>query len=109
MSPTILCSTGILTREPDHPDYKQILEHGSKLGTAFELSICEAWYGHLDEVVEDLPGEGALDLQGFLSGLVERGYGGAITLEVSVLDQACELDEARLEQIASVVRDLAGS
>jgi sugar phosphate isomerase/epimerase len=59
-------------------------------------------------VVEDLPGEGALDLQGFLGGLVERGYGGAITLEVSALHQAGEL-EARLEQIASVVRDLAGS
>jgi len=57
MSPTVLCSTGVLTREPDRSDHKQILEHGAKLGTtALELLLHEAWYGHLDEVVEDLKG-----------------------------------------------------
>jgi sugar phosphate isomerase/epimerase len=273
MSPTVLCSTGVLTREPDRSDHKQILEHGAKLGTtALELLLHEAWYGHLDEVVEDLkgssfsfpvvhsdkgigsglgsddgdevenalqrlevncraaaalgaktlvlhlwelptddgeiernleqlpacldtadaynlalavetivgssgttlanirlalerdqrcgvtldteflgfhgqlaesisaewlwaekrvrhvhvkdfdgrlrlggqrryllPGEGSLDLRGFLAGLVERGYAGAISVEASALTQSGELDEARLGQIAGVVRELAGS
>ncbi|HKF14242.1 MAG TPA: sugar phosphate isomerase/epimerase [Gaiellaceae bacterium] len=56
-----------------------------------------------------LPGEGALDLNAFLGGLVERGYGGAITVEASALSADGELDEARLEQIAGVVRELTGS
>jgi sugar phosphate isomerase/epimerase len=273
VSPTVLCSTSVVTSDPDHTDHKQILEHGAKLGTSsLELSIHAAWYGHLDEVVEDLrsssfsfpvvhaekgigsalgsddadeiddahqklevncraaaavgaktlvlhlwempngdekiernleqlpscldtadaykmvlavetivgnsgtslanlhlalerdprcaatldteflgfhgqvaesisaewlwadnrvrhvhvkdfdgrlqlggerryllPGEGSLDLQGFLAGLAERGYNGAITLESSALTSSGELDPARLEQIAAVVRQLAGS
>lgn len=56
-----------------------------------------------------LPGEGSLDLKGFLGALVERGYSGAITLEASALTASGELDEARLEQIAAVVRDLGGA
>jgi sugar phosphate isomerase/epimerase len=56
-----------------------------------------------------LPGEGALDLQGFLTGLVERGYDGAITLEASAVTSSGDLDAARLEQIAAVVRQLAGT
>jgi len=273
VSPAILCSTGVVTRDPDRTDHRQILEHGDKLGTAaLEVAVYEAWYGHLDEVVEDLrassfsfpvvhaekgigsglgsdngdeledalehleincraaaalgaktlilhlwelpagdatiernlaqlpacldtadaynvalavetivgssgtslanlrlalerdarcratldseflgfhgqlaesisadwlwadnrvrhvhikdfdgrlrvggerryllPGEGSLDLNGFLGGLVERGYNGAITLEASALTSSGELDEGRLAQIAAVVRELAGS
>lgn len=56
-----------------------------------------------------LPGEGSLDLQGFLTGLVERGYGGAITLEASAVKENGELDEARVQQIAAVVQELGGS
>jgi sugar phosphate isomerase/epimerase len=57
MSPTILCSTGIVTEEPDRTDHKVILEHAPKTGAAgFELQVHKAWYGHLDEVVEDLRG-----------------------------------------------------
>jgi sugar phosphate isomerase/epimerase len=60
VSPTILCSTGAITRSPDQTDHKAILEHAPALGTrAFELAVYEAWYGHLDQVVEDL---GAADL-----------------------------------------------
>ena len=55
MSPRILCSTGAITRDPDQTDHKAILEHAPALGTqAFELSVYGAWYGHLDEVVEDM-------------------------------------------------------
>ena len=55
MSPTILVSTAVVTQEPDHTDHKAILEHAPKLGaTAYELQIHGAWYGHLDDVVEDL-------------------------------------------------------
>ena len=55
MSPTILCSTGIVTRGPDATDHKAILEHGAALGAqALELAVYEEWYGHLDKVVEDL-------------------------------------------------------
>jgi sugar phosphate isomerase/epimerase len=55
MSPTILCSTGVLTLGPDHTDHTVILEHAAKLGTkAFELALYPAWYGHLDQVVDDL-------------------------------------------------------
>ena len=268
---TVLCSTGALTRHPDATDHKRILEHAPRLSSTVELAVYEAWYGHLDEVVEDLrsselafpvvhadkgigsllggdedeaedalarlevnlraaaalgaktlvvhlwelpnsdrelernlerlpacldtaeaydiafaaetipgtfgtalanlrlaverdrrcrltldteflgfhgqlgesleadwlwsdnrvrhvhikdfdgrmrdgngrryllPGEGSLDLKGFLGALVERKYSGAITLEASALTESGELDEARLEQIAAVVRDLAGA
>lgn len=56
-----------------------------------------------------LPGEGELDLQSFLMGLVEREYSGAITLEASALTESGELDEERLQQVAAVVRELAGT
>ena len=56
-----------------------------------------------------LPGEGTLELQAFLTGLVERGYAGAITLEGTAVTSSGELDEARLEQIAAVVQQLAGT
>jgi sugar phosphate isomerase/epimerase len=57
VSPTILCSTGIVTRAPDQTDHKAIVEHAPKLGAAgYELMLYEAWHGHLDEVVEDLRG-----------------------------------------------------
>lgn len=54
-----------------------------------------------------LPGEGTLDLQGFLAGLVERGYQGGLTLEGTAIDHEGKLDPARLTQMASVVRQLA--
>jgi sugar phosphate isomerase/epimerase len=57
VSPTILVSTGVVTQDPDHTDHKAILEHAPKLGAAaYELQIHAAWYGHLDDVVEDLRG-----------------------------------------------------
>jgi len=55
MSLTVLCSTGVLTRGPDQTDHKTILEHAPKLGAAaLELALYSQWYGHLDEVVDDL-------------------------------------------------------
>jgi sugar phosphate isomerase/epimerase len=55
VSPTILCSTGIVTRGPDTTDHKAILEHGAALrAQALELAVYAEWYGHLDKVVEDL-------------------------------------------------------
>ena len=54
MTRAILCSTGAVTRDPDATDHKRILEHAPRLGSALELAVYEAWYGHLDEVVEDL-------------------------------------------------------
>lgn len=55
MSLTVLCSTGVLTRGPDQTDHERILEHAPKLGAAaLELALYAEWYGHLDEVVEDL-------------------------------------------------------
>jgi sugar phosphate isomerase/epimerase len=55
MSPAILCSTAIVTQDPDQTDHKTILEHAPKLGaTGYELQVHSAWYGHLDDVVEDL-------------------------------------------------------
>jgi hypothetical protein len=55
VSPSLLFSTGVVTQEPDRTDHKAILEHAPKLGAAaYELQVHEAWYGHLDDVVEDL-------------------------------------------------------
>lgn len=54
-----------------------------------------------------LPGEGSLDLQGFLTGLVERSFSGSITVESSAVTADGKLDESRLQQIADVVRQLA--
>lgn len=273
MSPQILCSTAVVTQDPDHTDHKAIIEHAPKVGAGgLELHLHQAWHGHLDEVIEDLrnsdltfpavhadkeigaglgseesddvdealaslevscraaaalgakilvlhlweepgvdeniernleqlpacidtaeaydvalavetiqgvagtalanirlalerdprcrvtldseflgfhgqlaesisadwlwedgrvrhvhlkdfdgrlrdaggrryllPGEGSLDLQGFVNGLVERGYDGAITVEGNALGESGKLDEARLQQIAAVVQQLSGS
>lgn len=54
-----------------------------------------------------LPGEGTLDLQGFLAGLTQRGYTGGVTLEGTAIDQDGNLDLARLTQMAAVVTQLA--
>jgi sugar phosphate isomerase/epimerase len=54
-----------------------------------------------------LPGEGILDLRGFLDGLGRRGYKGAFTLEASAVDEDGQLDSARLTQIAATAGQLA--
>ena len=56
-----------------------------------------------------LPGEGALDLQGFLTSLSERGYSGAFTIEATALDADGQLNAERLQQIAGLVQQLASS
>jgi sugar phosphate isomerase/epimerase len=56
-----------------------------------------------------LPGEGSLDLQSWLTGLVERGYGGAITLEANAVTSEGKLDAARLKEIAAVLQRLGAS
>lgn len=53
-----------------------------------------------------LPGEGTLDLDGFLTGLAERGYSGALTLEASAVDADGRLDAGRLERMAGVAKQL---
>jgi sugar phosphate isomerase/epimerase len=54
-----------------------------------------------------LPGEGRLDLQGFLNGLAERGYTGSLTLEATAVGDDGSLDPERLSQMAAVVNQLA--
>jgi sugar phosphate isomerase/epimerase len=55
VSPTVLLSTGAMTRDPVQTDHKEIVQHGPGLGVSgFELGIYPAWYGHLDEVISDL-------------------------------------------------------
>ena len=56
-----------------------------------------------------LPGEGSLDLRGFLDGLGQRGYTGAYTLEGSAVDADGQLDAARLTQIAATAAQLAAA
>lgn len=53
-----------------------------------------------------LPGEGALDIDGFLTRLADSGYDGAATLEASAIDPDGELDTTRLAQIADSLRRL---
>jgi sugar phosphate isomerase/epimerase len=55
-----------------------------------------------------LPGEGSLDLQGFLTGLSERAFSGAFTVEASALDADGNLQADRLREIAGLVVELAG-
>jgi sugar phosphate isomerase/epimerase len=51
-----------------------------------------------------LPGEGRLDLDGFLDRLAgSRGYDGAVTLEASAVDPEGGLDRRRLAEIASAL------
>jgi len=50
-----------------------------------------------------LPGEGDLDLDGFLSRLHAQGYDAAVTLEASAVDSDGELDRARLAEIAEAL------
>ena len=54
-----------------------------------------------------LPGEGRLDLQGFLDGLAERGYTGGLTVEATAVGDDGVLDPARLSQMAAAVTQLA--
>ena len=55
MSPTVLLSTGAMTRDPVQTDHTEIVRQGPGLGVpAFELGIYPAWYGHLDDVISDL-------------------------------------------------------
>ena len=55
MSPSVLLSTGAMTRDPVQTDHNEIVRHGPSLGIpGFELAIYAAWYGHMDEVVSDL-------------------------------------------------------
>src|SRR5215213_7357369 len=51
-----------------------------------------------------LPGEGALDLDGFLDRLGADGYDGTITLEPSAVDPDGGLDRTRLAAIATALR-----
>jgi sugar phosphate isomerase/epimerase len=53
-----------------------------------------------------LPGEGALDIDGFLDRLLAGGYGGAVTLEPSAVDADGGLDRSRLTEIAGALRAL---
>jgi sugar phosphate isomerase/epimerase len=53
-----------------------------------------------------LPGEGALDIDGFLQRLEADGYVGATTLEPSAVDPDGGLDTARLADIAAALRSL---
>ena len=53
-----------------------------------------------------LPGEGDLDLDGFLNRLREQGYNGAVTLEASAVDAEGELDHTRLAEIAEALTRL---
>jgi sugar phosphate isomerase/epimerase len=53
-----------------------------------------------------LPGEGALDLDGFLDALRAGGYDGTVTLEPSAVDSDGGLDRSRLAEIASALRAL---
>ena len=53
-----------------------------------------------------LPGEGALDLDGFLRRLTTDGYEGAATLEASAVDPEGGLDHARVAEIAAALRRL---
>lgn len=53
-----------------------------------------------------LPGEGKLDLDGFLATLAAQGYDGALTLEASAVDPDGGLDRARLADIAEALSAL---
>ena len=53
-----------------------------------------------------LPGEGALDLDGFLDRLDANGYDGTVTLEPSAVDPEGGLDRVRLAEIAAALRAL---
>jgi len=53
-----------------------------------------------------LPGEGSLDLQGFLTGLAQRGYSGTLTVEATAVDTDARLDPARLSAMAALVLQL---
>jgi sugar phosphate isomerase/epimerase len=51
-----------------------------------------------------LPGEGTLDLDGFLDRLRANGYDRTVTLEPSAVDTDGNLDRARLAEIAAALR-----
>ena len=56
-----------------------------------------------------LPGEGSLDLDGFLAALAAQGYDGAVTLEASAVDPDGDLDHERLAEIARALARLRGA
>lgn len=56
-----------------------------------------------------LPGEGSLDLDGFLTTLAAQGYDVAATLEASAVDPSGGLDHGRLAEIAHALAHLRGA
>ena len=55
MSPTVLLTTGAMTRDPVQTDHLEIVRRGPTLGVSgFELCLYAGWYGHLDDVISDL-------------------------------------------------------
>lgn len=59
MSPTVLLTTGAMTRDPVQTDHREIVQRGPGLGVpGFELGLYAGWYGHLDDVVSDLRASG---------------------------------------------------
>ena len=56
-----------------------------------------------------LPGEGTLDVAGFLAALRSHGYDGTVTLEPSAVDPDGNLDPARLAEIAVALTRLTST
>ena len=52
-----------------------------------------------------IPGEGTIDFHELYTTLAERGYDGALTLEVSALDASGKVDEQRFRAAESWLRE----
>lgn len=51
----LLCSTGTISRNPDHTSYRQVLEYGPHLDAdGFEIMFYTNWYPKIEQIATDL-------------------------------------------------------
>lgn len=55
----LLCSTGAMSRNPDHTSYRQLLRYGPQLDVdGFELMFYKSWYPELEHIATALQASG---------------------------------------------------
>ena len=89
-----------------HGELDEALDAGLPVGHVHVKDFAGAIHRGDPRTRYRLPGEGHLDLDGFLHALKETGYEGALTLEASAVDADGGLDRARLAEIAAALTRL---
>jgi sugar phosphate isomerase/epimerase len=101
----LLCSTGALTRHPEHTHHHRIVELAPRLpADGFELMIYPAWYDHMEAITADLASSGLC----FPAMHVEKSIGALlIGEEPGQLETALERFQANCQMGQALGAELA--